>query len=250
MSRTFVYTALVLRNRPSGESNSEITLLTAEEGIIKSTVYGGPKSKLRSHSAPYNSGQVWIYRDPAKDYSKLSDFDVHSWRPGLRELYERTMAASAVAETILSTHGGGGDWGSALKMAAATLDALETAGEELCHRLLVHFLWQWAGFLGIRPHLEGCASCAAADEPLWFSAREHTVLCGKCVQNEAGSGEARSDFIHLNLGCRRWFAAVQRLEPSELHRYSLDNKSFNEAKALAAAVMAGSLGKHLASWDW
>jgi len=126
MSRTFVYSALVLRNRPSGESNSEITLLTAEEGIIKATVYGGPKSKLRSHSAPYNSGQVWIYRDPAKDYSKLNDFDVHSWRPGLRELYERTMAASAVAETILSTHGGGGDWGSALKMAAATLDALET----------------------------------------------------------------------------------------------------------------------------
>jgi len=245
MSRTFVYTALVLRNRPSGESNNEITLLTAEEGIFKATVYGGAKSKLRSHSAPYNSGQVWIYRDPAKDYSKLSDFDVHSWRPGLRELYERTMAASAVAETILSTHGGGGDWGSALKMAAATLDALETAGEELCRRLLVHFLWQWAGFLGIRPHLESCASCAAADAPLWFSAREHTVLCGNCAHDET-----HSDFIHLNLGCRRWFAAVEQLEPSELHRYSLDNKSFNEAKALSAAVMAGALGKHLASWDW
>jgi DNA repair protein RecO (recombination protein O) len=256
MSRTFVCTALVLRNRSSGESNSEITLLTAEEGIIKATVYGGPKSKLRSHSAPYNSGQVWIYRDPAKDYSKLSDFDVHSWRPGLRELYERTMAASAIAETILSTHGGGGDWESALKMAAATLDALETAGEELCSRLLVHFLWQWAGFLGIRPHLENCAacaSCAAANEPLWFSIREHTALCGKCAGGTSSggeSGEERSDFIHLNLGCQRWFAAVQQLEPSELHRYSLDNKSFNEAKALAAAVMAGALGKHLASWDW
>jgi DNA repair protein RecO (recombination protein O) len=245
MSRTFVCTALVLRNRPSGESNSEITLLTAEEGIIKATVYGGAKSKLRSHSAPYNSGQVWIYRDPTKDYSKLSDFDVHSWRPGLRELYERTMAAGAVAETILSTHGGGGDWGHALKMAAATLDALETAGEELCPRLLVHFLWQWAGFLGIRPHLENCASCDAANEPLWFSAREHIVLCGKCAH-----GEAHSDFIHLNLGCQRWLAAVQPLDPSELRRYSPDNKSFNEAKALATAVMAGALGKHLASWDW
>jgi DNA repair protein RecO (recombination protein O) len=258
MSRTFVYSALVLRNRPSGESNSEITLLTAEEGIIKATVYGGPKSKLRSHSAPYNSGQVWIYRDPAKDYSKLSDFDVHSWRPGLRELYERTMAASAIAETILSTHGGGGDWGSALKMAVATLDALENAGEELCHRLLVHFLWQWAGFLGIRPHLENCASCAssaAADVPLWFSTREHTALCGNCAHSGASSvgassGEERSDFIHLNLGCRRWFAAVEQLEPSELHRYSPDNKSFNEAKALVEAVMAGALGKRLASWDW
>jgi len=257
MSRTAVYTALVLRNRPSGESNSEITLLTAEEGIIKATVYGGAKSKLRSHSAPYNSGQVWIYRDPVKDYSKLSDFDVHSWRPGLRELYERTMAASAVAETILSTHAGGGDWGSALKMATATLDALETAGEELCPRLLVHFLWQWAEFLGIRPHLDYCSNCganvAAANEPLLFSTREHIVLCGKCAtanSDEVYTNNVRPDFIHLNLGCRRWLAAVGKLEPSELRRYSLDNKSFNEAKALSSAVLAGALGKHLASWEW
>ena len=101
MSRTAVYSALVLRNRPSGESNSEIFMLTAEEGIVRATVFGGAKSKLRSHSAPYNSGKAWIYRDPAKDYGKLSDFDVQSWRPGLRELYERTMTASAAAETIL-----------------------------------------------------------------------------------------------------------------------------------------------------
>jgi len=151
MSRTAVYTALVLRSRASGESNNEVTLLTAEEGIIRATVFGGAKSKLRAHCAPYNSGQVWIYRDKAKDYAKLSDFDVHSWRPGLRELYERTMAAGAVAETILSSHGGGGDWGTAIKLATETLDALETANEDLCEKLLIHFLWRWAVFLGIMP---------------------------------------------------------------------------------------------------
>lgn len=165
MSRTAVYTGLVLRCRQSGESNSEVTLLTAEEGIIKTTVFGGPKSKLRAHSAPYNSGQVWIYRDKAKDYThgiscaKLSDFDVQSWRAGLRELYERTMAASAVAETILTSHGGGGEWGTALKTAVSTLDALENADEELCHRILVHFLWRWAGFLGIQPDINNCSEC-------------------------------------------------------------------------------------------
>jgi len=83
-----------------------------------------------------------------------------------------------------------------------------------------------------------------------FSAREHIALCGNCARIGASSGETSSDFIHINLGCQRWLAAVQRLEPSELHRYSLDNKSFNEAKALVTAVMAGALGKRLASWDW
>jgi len=263
MSRTAVYSALVLRCRPSGESNSEVTLLTAEEGIIRATVFGGAKSKLRAHSAPYNSGQVWIYRDKAKDYAKLSDFDVHSWRPGLRELYDRTMSAAAAAETIMSSHGGGGEWDAALKLAVETLDTLEDANEELCGRLLVHFLWRWAHFLGIKPHLENCAACGTDvnESPLWFNIRESTVLCNACRAREAESKtqshstvnqrpDSNPNLIKLNPGCRRWLCAAETLDSSQLHRYSMDNKSFNEAKTLAAAVLTGALGKRLASWEW
>ena len=214
-----MYTALVLRSRPSGESNSEVTMLTAEEGILKATVYGGAKSKLRSHSAPYNSGLVWVYRDPAKNYAKISDFDVKSWRPGLRELYERTMAASGVAETILSSHGGGGEWNSALELTVQTLDALENAPEELCERLLVHFLWRWAGFLGIQPDLDDHEDTDEIKNP-------------------------------INPGSRRWLSAVALLEPSNLHRYSMDNKSLGEAKALTTAIITSAIGRRLASWDW
>jgi DNA repair protein RecO (recombination protein O) len=259
MSRNAVFSALVLRSRPSGESNTEVSLLTAEEGIIRATVFGGPKSKLRSHAAPYNSGQVWIYRDPAKDYGKLSDFDVHSWRPGLRELYERTMAAAGTAETILYTHGGGGDWNSAMKLAVSTLDALENANEELCERLLVHFLWRWAHFLGLQPHIESCVSCGnkADDHPLWYSAREGAVICGNCVsghdENESALSPKISSvpgLLQLNPGCRRWLSTAGELDPALLNRYSMDNKSFHEAKSLTTAVMTGALGKRLASWDW
>jgi len=250
MSRTFVYSALVLRNRPSGESNNEVTLLTAEEGIIKTTVFGGPKSKLRAHTAPYNSGQVWIYRDKSKEYAKISDFDVHSWRAGLRELYERTMTAGAIAETILSSHGGGGEWGTALNLAIETLDTLENANEELCGRLLIHFLWRWSGFLGIQPHLETCAACGkdagnnvAGNNILWFSAREDAVFCAACAAGQ-------QDLLQLNPGCRRWLSSVSTLEAAHLHRYSMDNKSFNEAKSLTTAVLTSAIGKRLNSWDW
>lgn len=266
---------MVLRSRPSGESNIESFLLTAEEGIIRATLFGGPKSKLRSHAAPYNSGKVWIYRDPAKDYGKLSDFDVHSWRPGLRELYERTMAAGAVAETILSTHGGGSDWEKALSLAVDTLDTLENANEELCERLLVHFLWRWADFLGIQPQIDYCSVCGdnIGDKALWYSSYENSVLCGKCIP--AGSSVPKSELssvpkselcpqirasspnpsfvpnlIELNPGCRRWLAAISQLASSALYRYSTDSKSFNTAKSLAAAILAGSLGKRLSSWNW
>ena len=220
-------------------------MLTCEEGIIRATVFGGAKSKLRAHSAPYNSGQVWIYRDPAKDYAKLSDFDVQSWRPGLRELYERSMTAGAVAETILSSHGGGGEWAQALKLAVETLDTLEGANEELCQKLLIHFLWRWAGFLGIQPRLDNCAACDrdAGADPLWFSAREGAAFCGDCAHEHQG-------LLRLDSGCRRWFSAAGQLEPSALQRYSMDNKSFAEAKSLVTSVVTGALGKRLAVWDW
>jgi len=255
MSRTAVYSAIILRNRHSGESNSEVTLLTAEEGIIRATVFGGAKSKLRSHSAPYNSGRVWIYRDKAKDYAKLSDFDVQSWRPGLRELYERTMAAGALAETILSSLGGGGEWRIALQLAISSMDTLENADEELCERILVHFLWRWSDFLGIQPQVKCCSICGneTQESPFWFSSPENGIFCPDCVTGNDICPQDRSlsqGLIKLNPGSRRWLSAVKPLEPSFLYRYSMDSSSFNEAKAFVFTVLAGALGKRLASWEW
>ncbi|MDR1286997.1 MAG: recombination protein O N-terminal domain-containing protein, partial [Treponema sp.] len=114
MARSFIYSALVLRVRSSGESNREAFFLTAEEGLVRATVFGGPKSKLRAHVAPFHRGTLWVYHDPVRDSRKVSDFDVQLWRPGIRESYERTMAASSLAETILAAYGGGGGWSGGL----------------------------------------------------------------------------------------------------------------------------------------
>ena len=249
MSRTAVYSALILRSRASGESNRDVWLLTAGAGIIRATVFGGPKSRLRAHAAPFHSGQVWVYHDPVKDSRKLTDFDVHSWRPGLRELYERTTAAAAAAETILETHGGGGNWEAALDLAVTALDALESANEELCSRILIHFLWRWAGFLGLQPQFDLCASCANAadtDSPLWYSVREGGVLCGRCAAEDGGAGGPR---LLLSPGCRRWLVGAGPLAPSQLGPFTLDNKPLNDAKALTHAILTEALGRRLASWD-
>ncbi|MCL2070003.1 MAG: recombination protein O N-terminal domain-containing protein [Treponema sp.] len=151
MSRSQSYSALTLRVRASGESNREATFLCAEEGLIRATVFGGPKSRLRAYVAPYHQGKLMIYHNPVRDSRKVSDFDVQSWRPGLRELYERVMVADALAETILAFHGGGGAWLEALKLAGSVLDSLETADAAACSRLGAHFLWEWAGIMGLWP---------------------------------------------------------------------------------------------------
>ncbi|MDR2314152.1 MAG: recombination protein O N-terminal domain-containing protein [Spirochaetaceae bacterium] len=229
MQRSFSCSALVLRVRPSGESNREAAFLSAEEGIITATLFGGPKSALRSHVSPFNSGTLWIYRDPAKDFRKVSDFDVRSWRPGLRDLYERSSAASRIAASLLGSHGGGGPWAEVLALSAGALDALEGADEVCCERILFHFLWNWAALLGNRGDPGRCASCAcepAGDGVLWY-VPGGGFLCADCVHRES-----RGRGLALGAGARRWLLAVQDLQPPELARYGLDSASLGELRTL------------------
>jgi DNA repair protein RecO (recombination protein O) len=216
MARLFTYSALILRVRPSGESNREAWMLTPEEGILRATVFGGPKSRLRAHVEPYHGGTLWVYRDPVRDSRKITDFDVRSWKPGIRESYERSAAAAAIAETILAAYGGGGPWDQAFTLADASFGALETADEPCCARIFIHFLWHWAEILGIRPDLD----------------------------------ETEGDATPLGPGARRWLRAVRDLAPSQMSRYTLDGVSVRQARAFVTGIVGEALGKWLGTWDF
>jgi DNA repair protein RecO (recombination protein O) len=237
MTRNLNYSALILKTGRSGEANRDVRLLTAEAELLRATVFGGPKSRLRSDASPFHSGRAWVYHEPVKNTYKLSDFDVSSWRPGLRELYERVMAADAVAHAILESHGGGGNWPRALSLAEAALDALCDADCDTCTRILLWFLWQWAGFLGIAPDLNHCSVCGKTGVMrLNYSQGEGGMVCGACakpgsVLNDAGPG------------CRHWLETVEPLSPMLLNRYTLDKKSLNETQSLLTVILSEALGK-------
>ena len=249
MPRSFTYNALTLRVKASGESNREAWFLTAEEGLIRATVFGGPKSRLRAGVAPYHEGTLWIYHDPVRDSRKVSDFDVKFYRPGIRELWERALTAGAVAETILSSQGGGGSWNEAVKLAGSVLDALDGADTAACFRIAVYFLWHWAGILGVRPELSACASCACEpkqEEALWYSAQKEALLCENCMKKVKTDSES---WFRLGAGGRMWLNKIESLPASAITRVSLDTPSLEQVKALSKTIMAGALGKRLATWD-
>jgi DNA repair protein RecO (recombination protein O) len=254
MSRSLSYSVLCLRVRPVGESNREAWFLSAEEGIIKATVFGGPKSRLRAHVAPFNQGRIWIYHDPVRDSRKVTDFDVHSWRPGLRELYERTMAADAMAETLLATHGGGGAWETALNLAGNTLDCLENADDKTCRHVLLNFFWTWTDFLGVQPVLNHCVFCACEVPPLavlWYDLEEGSLYCENCragITKSQITGFKNTGF-NLGPGARRWLLSVSDMEPRQAQRYSMDNTSMKQARSLILNILGEALGKRLSLWD-
>jgi DNA repair protein RecO (recombination protein O) len=217
--RLFTYSALILRVRPSGEANREAWALTAEEGILRATVFGGPKSKLRAHVAPYHRGKLWIYLDPVRDSRKITDFDVQSWKPGIRESYERSAVAAAIAETLLAGYGGGGSWGEALGLADASLNSLEAADPGACERAFIYFLWNWAGILGIRPN---------------FNDTEY---------NDTVPG-------NLGPGARAWLAAALELDPLSMAQSAMDGASVRQARRFVTTIVGNALGKRLGTWDF
>jgi DNA repair protein RecO (recombination protein O) len=251
MGRNFAYSALTLRVRASGEANREAWFLTAEEGLLRATVFGGPKSRLRSQVAPFHEGRLLIYHDPVRDSRKVSDFDVRFYRTGIHELYERAMTAAGIAETILSSQGGGGNWQEAAKLAAGVLDALDTADAAACSRISVYFFWHWARVLGAAIEISACASCACEagqNEVLWYNPREEALLCKNCLGIE---GDSR---LRVESGGRLWLKEIEALPPEALTRastdqWSADGTSLEQAKALSKAVLGAALGKRLPTWD-
>jgi DNA repair protein RecO (recombination protein O) len=197
--------------RPSGESNREAVFLTANAGISRAFVYGGAKSKLRSYVSPFHSGGLYLYHDPVRDSYKVTDFDVRNWRPGIRENYDRSMAAAAIAETVIAGFGGGCNWNEALEQANASLDAMELADAANISRVLVHFLWNWAELTGIY------------------------------------SGDRR---FRLSAPALRWLETSSTLPAAEVCSLGLDSASFLEAKNFCTNLIASAIGRRLKSWEW
>jgi len=256
VDRNLSCSALTLRVRASGESNREAWFLSAEEGLIRATVFGGPKSRLRSRVAPYHQGVLYLYQDPVRESRKVQDFDVQSYRTGIRELYERLQTASALAETILSSHGGGGNWQGALELGSSVLDALERAEKEACTALGVYFMWHWAQILGLRPDISVCGGCSAPSgslkdrrAPLWYSLQRETLYCEGCRQKLRSITDS-TQWLPLDQGALTWLLDIEGQEAQALLQGpSPPLPSLERARGLASAVLALSLGKRLPSWE-
>ena len=200
-ARNLVYEALALRARESPGGSRILTLMTAEAGLVDVFVFGGPKSRLRSLASPYASGRAFAYLDPVKDFQKLSDFEVRDSFPGLRDELGRLWAAGCVAELLLKTSGGGGDYPLVLELALGCLGALDTESAASSSTIsLLLFIWLFVELLGIGPDPSACSSCGRELRPSLgggYSFALESFLCPSCA--------ARSErVLELSTGVLRW----------------------------------------------
>ena len=243
MQRDKSYNAITLKVHTSGEQR-QAWFLTSEAGIIKATVFGGPKSRLRAYAAPFHQGRLLLYHNPVQDSYKVTDFDIQFWRQGIHEQYTRIVGAQSVSETILASYASGGNWRQAFNTVENALNALSSAQNPLCRRILVHFLWKWIDLLGLKPELDLCISCGAkipASETLLFSPSDSGSLCTSCLND--------TNVVPVSPGARLWIYRTQDLAPEQLTRYGADNKSLSQAKSLVTGIIASDLGRYLKTWE-
>lgn len=183
-TRNFVYESLIIRARESPGGSRVLTLMTAESGLVDVFVFGGPKSRLRSIASPYVSGRAFVYLDPVKDYRKLTDFELKDSFPALREELGRLWGAGLVAELLLKTSGGGGDYPHVYELALTCLASLDSAEADAYDQPVLLFCWRLVGLLGLGPDPSSCALCGRdlrVNTGAAFSFERDGFFCPACA---------------------------------------------------------------------
>jgi DNA repair protein RecO (recombination protein O) len=244
-SRNLVYDALALRARESPGGSRILTLMTAEAGLVDVFVFGGPKSKLRSLASPYASGRAFVYLDPVKEFMKLSDFDVRESYPALRDELGRLWSAGLVAELLIKTSGGGGDYPQVLELALDCLAALEGSEAAGSEPPILLFLWRLVNLLGLGPDPSACALCGRELRPSLgaaYSFALESFLCPSCASEADRS-------LSLGTGVLRWLTRSLELPFAEAVRLVLLPETARTLKSLLFGLARKAAESPIASLD-
>lgn len=271
--RNYSTGALVLALQPKGESNRTATLLTPDEGIVRATLYGGAKSRMRSLVSPMNTGEMWLSRDDSRRTVKIGDFRVDRWRLSLRESLVKAMQANVMAELLIRTHCAGSPE-RAWVLANAFLDGMDHFGEEESRRGFVRFLWRYLGLLGERPQPDECGSCGAeipstrprggtspdgvswkepsangnpgTGETLAYDRRERAFLCADCAAAAAASAEA-GRLVRLSAEAVAYLRATAELSPGAARTAAVGEEALGGLKRLCLDLVQEACGARLKS---
>jgi len=192
--------ALVLRKTKLGETDTILTLLSADGSQIRAVAKGmrKPGSRLSGRLEPFSVGDLLLHTGRTLDV--ITEADTVELHPGLREDYDRTMAASVVADVLDKISVQGQDEPRLFGLGESALTAIETAGTDALARIVTAFLVKSMAMHGVRPELETCAACAAAIHGgRQFSLAAGGVVCPSCGDASAVSfgDEARTLLLRL-----------------------------------------------------
>ncbi len=189
MGRNLVLRGVVLKNNRIGEIHKGVMLFTDTAGIVSAIAHGAfsQKGKLRGVTNPFCAGTVYLYHDPVKDSYKITDFDVKSFFPGLRESVIRYYSANLWAEVILKSFGGGVSSEELFSLFLSALAKLDIADDRKAKTISFQYLFRYLDLVAAVPELTSCAMCGTPfDEdyrrPAVYEKTPERVICLRCAE--------------------------------------------------------------------
>ena len=218
MNRSYSTNAIVLNLKPSGENNSTVTLLTPDKGIMYATLYGGPKSKMKSLVAQWHSGKIWLYDNPEKKQTKISDIEVVNYHPSFGQNLFKMFAASLAAEIAIKTKCSGSPE-QCFKLVHGLFDGMELCDEEQSRLGLIRFLWRYLALMGVQPE---------ADSDEAFAPEAVSYYNGSLSSQAVG-----------------YLSSISKLEPSKVRQLSVSKDTYCELKDFVFYLISSNIGTEL-----
>lgn len=239
MPKSLSTLATVISIKPSGKNNSSVTFLAQNEGIIYATMYGGPKSKMKSLVSPWNTGTAYFSVTSTGNY-KISDFDVKNYRLSFRENLLKFWAASLAAEIAIKTRCAGSP-AKCWALANGFLDGLELCTEnEQCTAGLIRFLWRYLALLGVQPDASVCCCCGKKIENgASFNVAENGFYCKNCTQNK--------NPLEIPQNGIEYLSGISSLSPKEARKIPFYRESVSSVKQLIFYLIENACGSELVS---
>lgn len=245
MQRSFSTPAIILNLKPQGENNSTVTIITPEKGILYVTLYGGPKSKMKSIVSQWNSGIIYLYENPEKNQIKISDFEVKSYHNSFSQNLFKLYAASLAAELLIKTSCGGSNQQS-WNLISGLLDGMELSTEEQSRLGLIRFLWRYLEILGIQPDTSCCGFCDnsflspkfAPDNICYYNIVENNCICDECISSH-------NQTFALKIQGARYLTGISVLTPAEVRKLQIDKESFYQIRDLIFFLIENNIGTKL-----
>ncbi|MBO4404404.1 MAG: DNA repair protein RecO C-terminal domain-containing protein [Treponema sp.] len=224
--------AIILSVKVSGENNRSVLLLSPEAGLFYATLYGGPKSRLRSLVQNFNTGKIWYYEDETKHSRKITDFEGKSFRLSFSSDIYKMMAANLAGELVIKTKAAG-EPGKAFYLLNGFLDGMDRSSEEESRLGLLRFLWRYVSLSGLETELSFCADCGknlfSEEGDCAFIEKYGSFVCPSCFSlHSRENGISRNYFLDRH--ALIYLSATTTLPPSKVRLMALPAPSAYKMK--------------------
>lgn len=254
MNRSTCTTALILNIKQTGENNSTVTLLTPEHGIYYATLYGGPKSKMRSLVSLYNSGKIWLYENPEKKQTKISDFEVISYHETFSQNLFKSYAAALAGELAIKTRCAGSPE-ICFKLVNGFLDGMNLCDEEQSRLGLLRFLWRYLELLGVQPQSHLCGNCGKSflDSQFtegaisYYNVFDNSFICSDCMRQFYTEEKVGLQQIPINISAVQYLSAINVLSPAEVRKLHIGKQEYEQIREIVFFLIEDNIEQKLNS---